>query len=325
MIYFDDDVISQSEFTGATSIITPAVDMRSFANLTLDFDYMFDRVDDSSDPFVIFSGKPVEIESYFSVDVFDGTDWQEVFREETNGCEFFTIWKSGCINNQSLDVSVYSNANFQVRFNYSDGENGTWAGMIALDNVKLAGNFDVSLPVSLTEFKGSKKGTTAQLSWTTEMELDNDYFTLERSEDGRTFQSLATISGQGTSLSENEYAYIDEHPLVGTNYYRLTQTDFGGAVNYIGDILALDFTDRGALVIRPNPVRADYFYLDLPTVEGEFRKMQIHNAAGQLVKEEILDDSETISVSVNNIQNGIYFLSIKSETRIASHRFVILH
>ncbi len=324
MIYFDDDVISQDVFTGATSIITPNMNLSTFANLTLDFDYMFDRVDDPSDPFVVFNNKPVETESYFSVDVFDGTEWQEVFREETNPCGFFSIWKTGCVNSQSLDVSAYSNADFQVRFNYSDGENSTWAGMIAIDNVMLAGNFDISLPVSLTEFKGYKKETTAQLIWTTESELDNDYFTLERSLDGRTFQPLATINGQGTSLSENEYAYTDEHPLVGTNYYRLKQTDFDGTVSYIGDIIALDFTDRGVLVIRPNPVRADQFYFDLPASESDFRKMQIHNAAGQLIKEEILDDSETISVSVDNIQNGIYFLSIKTNTNLESHRFVIL-
>ncbi len=324
MIYFDDDVISQNVFTGATSIMTPNMNLSTFANLTLDFDYMFDRVDDPTDPFVIFNNKPVETESYFSVDVFDGTDWQEVFREETNSCGFFSIWKTGCVNSQSLDVSAYSNADFQVRFNYSDGENGNWAGMIAIDNVMLAGNFDISLPVSLTEFKGYKKETTAQLIWTTESELDNDYFTLERSDDGRTFESLATINGQGTSISENEYVYTDKHPLIGTNYYRLKQTDFDGTVSFIGDIIALDFKDRGALVIRPNPVRADQFYFDLPASESDFRKMQIHNAAGQLVKEKMLDDSETILVSVDNLQNGIYFLSIKTETSIESHRFVIL-
>ncbi len=324
MIYFDDDVVSQSVFTGATSILTPVMDMRSFANLTLDFDYMFDRVDDPADPFVVFAGKPVETDSYFSVDVYDGSDWQEVFREESNGCSFFSIWKDGCVNHQSLDLSAYNNAEFQVRFNYSDGENGSWAGMIALDNVVLNGNFDVSLPVTLTEFRGYQKEKVAELTWKTAMELDNDYFTLERSSDGRNFQALGQINGQGSSLSSTQYSYTDVEPLKGANYYRLKQTDFDGTETYIGDIVVLNFVERGGLTIRPNPVSSDHFYFDIPDQENDLREMRILNAAGQLVKEAILDRTGTISVSVDNLQNGIYFLSIRSETITETYRFVML-
>ncbi len=324
MIYFDDDVSTQSEFSGATSILTPEMDMRSFANLTLDFDYMFDRVDDPTDPFVVFSGKPVETDSYFSVDVYDGSDWQEVFRETSNGCSFFSIWKDGCVNSQSLDLSAYNNAEFQVRFNYSDGETGNWAGMIALDNVLLNGNFDASLPVTLTEFKGYEKGVVAELTWKTAMELDNDYFTLERSSDGRNFQALDQINGQGSALSSTQYNYTDVEPLKGTNYYRLKQTDFDGTETYIGDIVVLNFTERGGLTIRPNPVRSDYFYFDIPTEENELREMRIFNSAGQLVRASLLEETGTISVPVEDLQNGIYFLNIRTETTTETHRFVML-
>jgi len=52
--------------------------------------------------------------------------------------------------------------------------------------------------------------------------------------------------------------------------------------------------------------------------------MRIHNSAGQLVKEAMLDQIGTISVSVENLQNGIYFLSIQTETTTETHRFVML-
>jgi len=325
MIYFDDDVVSQNVFTGSTSILTSKMDMRSFANLTLDFDYMFDRVDDPSDPFVFFAGKPVETESYFSVDVFDGVDWLEVFREESNGCSFFSIWKDGCVNSQSLDLSVYNNAEFQVRFNYSDGENGGWAGMIALDNVVLNGNFETSLPVTLTEFKGYEKGTVAELTWTTATELNNDYFSLERSTDGRNFRELDQISGQGSILSSTQYTYTDVEPLMGTNYYRLKQTDFDGKATYVGDIVVLNFDDTGGISIRPNPVRSDLLFFEIPASSGnELKDMRILNAAGQLVKQAQLEQTGTISVPVDDLQNGIYFLSIQTETTIETHRFLML-
>ncbi len=325
MLYFDDDVINnQGAFSGTTSIRTPEINLRTFSNLTIDFDYMFDRVDDPADFFAFFGGKPLDTESYFSVEVYDGSDWQEVFREESNDCDFLSIWDNGCVKNQSLDVSAFRNAAFQIRFTYSDGENGMWAGMVAVDNLQISGNFDESLPVTLTEFTGYKKGKTAELVWTTESELDNDYFTLERSVDGRTFKALGQIKGQGTSLSGGRYVFTDAQPLKGNNYYRLQQTDFDGRTNYVGEIIVLNFVNRGVVTIRPNPVKTEVVYVDLPLLESNLRELLIHNSAGQLVKVMTINGSETLSIEINDLQNGIYLLSLNTETATSTHRFVVL-
>jgi hypothetical protein len=56
----------------------------------------------------------------------------------------------------------------------------------------------------------------------------NDYFTIERSQEGNNFEALAKINGAGNSIDQKEYSFKDDMPLSGISYYRLRQTDFDG-------------------------------------------------------------------------------------------------
>ena len=70
------------------------------------------------------------------------------------------------------------------------------------------------------------------LDWSTSQELNNKYFTAERSNDGNNFSFLGRLNGAGTSMANNTYHLVDYTPLDGTNYYRLSQTDFDGNIKY---------------------------------------------------------------------------------------------
>ncbi|HBS85135.1 MAG TPA: hypothetical protein DEA97_01180 [Bacteroidales bacterium] len=84
------------------------------------------------------------------------------------------------------------------------------------------------LPVTLKAFTASCETNSVKLEWTTCSERDNDYFTIEKSYDGITFEHLAKISGSGNSDATINYEYPDFEvsPLV--TYYRLWQTDYDG-------------------------------------------------------------------------------------------------
>src|SRR5204863_239315 len=91
-----------------------------------------------------------------------------------------------------------------------------------------------SAPSIATEFEAryvaapNCNNETVRLKWTTASELNNDYFTLERSGNGIDFNGLGRITGAGNNNNYQDYYFEDISPLRGINYYRLSQTDFDG-------------------------------------------------------------------------------------------------
>ncbi|MDG1475608.1 MAG: BNR-repeat neuraminidase N-terminal domain-containing protein, partial [Vicingaceae bacterium] len=88
------------------------------------------------------------------------------------------------------------------------------------------------LPIELLSYSVACTGNTVQLDWITASELNNDYFTIERSVDAINFEAIATVDGSGNSSSIHNYSWSDDNPINGTVYYRLKQTDFNGAFEY---------------------------------------------------------------------------------------------
>jgi len=86
------------------------------------------------------------------------------------------------------------------------------------------------LPISLSTFTGECLNETVKIKWVTALEINNDYFDVERSADGINFTSISKINGSGNSTKTLRYATIDSNPLKGWSYYRLKQTDFDGTI-----------------------------------------------------------------------------------------------
>jgi hypothetical protein len=113
-----------------------------------------------------------------------------------------------------------------------------------------------TLPIELLRFDVKLNADSqAELSWTTATETNNDFFTIERTVDGRYFEVVGITDGAGTSTTLREYLVIDPFPYAGTSYYRLKQTDLDGAYEY-SDLIALEHDsekDRVELGVHPNP------------------------------------------------------------------------
>ena len=88
------------------------------------------------------------------------------------------------------------------------------------------------LPIALESMTGQQEGELVTLDWTTEWELNNDYFTIERSFDGVDFEAIGTVYGSGTTEEAVDYQFVDRTALQtaagNVAYYRLVQTDFDG-------------------------------------------------------------------------------------------------
>lgn len=88
------------------------------------------------------------------------------------------------------------------------------------------------LPVNLISFSGEVVNKQIELNWETASEINNDYFSIEKSLDGINYEEINKVKGSGNSSLPIQYLYIDENPFIGTFYYRLKQVDFNGTYEY---------------------------------------------------------------------------------------------
>jgi hypothetical protein len=178
------------------------------------------------------------------------------------------------------------------------------------------------LPITLLDFTATPEAATVRLDWATASEIDNDYFAIERSADGREFRSIGVVPGRGTTDREVSYVFHDERPLPGRSYYRLRQVDFDGTTELFGPV-AVDRTGRGDVPVRvyPNPTRGDWV-----TLEGELRagsSAQLLDMTGRILRHWSFSEPELRrELPVGELAPGVYFLRLQDGNDFQTLRLV---
>lgn len=156
------------------------------------------------------------------------------------------------------------------------------------------------LPVDLINFQAICNSDEVKLSWSTAMELNNDYFSVEKSDNGLDFSAIAKVKGRGTSSSLSNYNYIDINNDQKGGYYRLIQNDFDGKKT-ISSIISSNCTESNKVIVSPNPSNG------IVTINGisESTDVEIYNSIGKLLltKNINLDSNQLDLTSLNN---GVY-------------------
>jgi subtilisin family serine protease len=106
-------------------------------------------------------------------------------------------------------------------------------------------NAALALPIELKSFNATKSGQTAVLLWSTASESDCARFDLQRSPDGKDWQTIGAVACHGNPAGD--YQYTDDRPEPGINYYRLKQIDVSGAFAY-SDVRAVAFSVTGVSI-----------------------------------------------------------------------------
>ena len=218
----------------------------------------------------------------------------------TQPYQYFTI---GVFRN---DASISSTV-------HASGANFPTAAYYFIDNVIVQPAS--LLPIELLSFSAVKQRSSVDLLWETNTEIDNDYFTIERSADLNTWTVIGVVDGAGNSDEINSYSILDEEPLEGINYYRLSQTNFDGTTSH-SDIRSVDFIPVGELKIYPVPAE------EIVVVQGndvDFSDFQVFDAFGKVVNDHIgvvEQTNEKLVLNVSQLASGHYFIgSSTSVTR----------
>lgn len=197
-------------------------------------------------------------------------------------------------------------------------------GIPAQSNISCPKN--ILLPISLLEFKASKKKESIIIDWATGSEIHNDFFTLERSTDGKSFDKITTIKGAGNSNKSLSYQFEDKNPETGMNYYRLKQTDYNGDFEYF-KIVAVNYSDVSAkaipsnsIVVKeayPNPFKGE-IKLDFEVSKAENIEVTIQNARGEVLYKESIaayaGSNNYTFTKADELKSGIYYISLKSDS-----------
>lgn len=99
---------------------------------------------------------------------------------------------------------------------------------VYIDNISITAVSTSPLPIELTYFKVTKMFNGNLLEWETSMELNNDYFSIYRSSNGKDWNEITRIDGYGSSPYRHYYQYVDNKFNYGINYYYLKQVDTDG-------------------------------------------------------------------------------------------------
>lgn len=179
----------------------------------------------------------------------------------------------------------------------------------------------VTLPVELTTFTARPEGAMVALAWETATESNSEYFAVERSVDGKSFEQIGTVAAAGTSYAPVRYAFVDDAPAAGVSYYRLRQADFDGAYEY-SEVVAISLEGkRGTAQIVPTLVSSQF---DIVLDEAaEQVDVQIFSANGQLVQAATLAPAgNRATVSAERLPAGLYIVRVATLGQVTTARFV---
>ena len=105
----------------------------------------------------------------------------------------------------------------------------TWRQLSTFSQFSAAGDEIVNLPIDLLSFDAKKQNQNNLLFWSTATETNSDYFTIEKTIDGASYEVVGNVNGGGTSFDQLDYSLVDYDVRKAINYYRLKQTDTDGA------------------------------------------------------------------------------------------------
>lgn len=190
---------------------------------------------------------------------------------------------------------------------------------------------ELPLPVELLFFDARPVNNKVVLcSWKTGSEINSDYFTVEHSLDGKTFEPKGQVTAAGNSNEIIAYYFTDAQPQQGTTFYRLKQTDFNGAYIYSEIIPVTINTDHTfSSRVYPNPITDNANLVPGSAFADKTATFAITDINGKTVF--IADLSELQSIHTNvytfkrgNLKAGIYFYKISSSEEVTESGKLVL-
>jgi len=175
------------------------------------------------------------------------------------------------------------------------------------------------LPVELLAFEGEVNEDYIDINWITATEQNCDYYALEKSTDGKTWDRLTIVDGAGTTTNTSYYAYKDFTYSSAINYYRLIQYDFNGDAEMF-DIITVQSYRGQRTWMFPNPTD-NKFHLVFDQKQKNV-DISIYTINGERVYQHPTSDFTEIEIEPN-LTPGVYFVHINGLPEVKTLKLVV--
>lgn len=226
-----------------------------------------------------------------------------------SGEAYFTYGSSSDLWSETWSVADINASNFGVSISIRKQGGGANPAPL-IDHVRITVHYtEVSLPIQLVTFSTEVVANTVMINWTTAAEINNDFFTVEKSDNGSEWNVLSTLNGGGNSNVKRSYFVVDYSPYDNYSYYRLKQTDYDGTFKYFEpNVVYLEKSSRD-LVGFPNPTFGTISFDNQKPTD----RFVLLNSKGQILQKNInytliSTEAGRVSIDLLNLPAGIYLL-----------------
>ncbi|HRO42219.1 MAG TPA: hypothetical protein PL009_05260 [Flavipsychrobacter sp.] len=196
---------------------------------------------------------------------------------------------------------------FYAAGNVVDGMGGTTDDNATTNTLTIPVN---PLPAIWLSFEGKMEKDKVRLEWVTTNEIENGFFILEKSTDGKQYAELARLAARQTTELQNSYTYEDVDAKT-TNFYRIKHRDVSGTestfktiqINKTGSAAGITYIKEGQVIILLSGAKQQNAVTSIFALDGRLvssRSVQLEEGSNKI----ILEKPTTFGIYLINIKNG---------------------
>lgn len=189
----------------------------------------------------------------------------------------------------------------------------------AIDHIRITVYYTSSLPIKLLFFKAENLNNEyINLTWETGVEINNDYFEIQKSINCINWATIGIINGSDNSIDIKKYSIVDNIPISGINYYRLKQVDYDGK-NEFSYIISINYNN---IMFKYYLIKNSENIFNVKTpFSDEITFMNIVDMNGKIIYKNICD--ENIELFIPEISLGIYYMYVYNSTYKHTEKILI--
>ena len=182
---------------------------------------------------------------------------------------------------------------------------------------------EAPLPVKFIGFNIARQQNDVLVQWVTGEESSNDYFEVQRSENGTNWYVVGKVAGAGNSTSVNSYEFIDRNATAAVLYYRVRQVDLDGRSSIT--VVRMIKNNKAALNVNITNGGAQTVYVHFSQKVNANVVVRLSTANGQLIGQKTYSNPVgQVLVPVTTAVKGIYVVTVTDGNGISVSKQVML-
>src|SRR5688572_15148897 len=182
---------------------------------------------------------------------------------------------------------------------------------------------EAPLPVKFIGFNIARQQNDVLVQWATAEESSNDYFEVQRSENGTNWFVVGKVAGAGNSSSVNSYEFIDKNATAAVLYYRVRQVDLDGKSSIT--VVRMLKNNKAALNVNITNGGAQTVYVHFSQKVNANVVVRLSTANGQLIGQKTYNNPVgQVLVPVTTSTKGIYVVTVTDGNGLSVSKQVML-